>query len=410
MDGDRKKEGLIMKQKLLFVIESLNCAGAEKSLTTLLNLIDYSKYEVDLQLFSVAGEFLELVPEEVNILPELDYFAYCNLPMSQCIKSVSSFTKLKMLLSRIHYSLRIRMKKGNNADKAVMFWKCCEHSFDKLPKEYDVAIAYAQGTPTFYVADKVKAKKKMAWVNTVYRPQGKTKKYNVEEYKKFQMINCVSDAVAEEFQKDFHQFRNQISIMYDIMDKNFILKMAKMKSNAKSDMQKGQYKLLTIGRLDPNKGYDIAIDAAKILRENGINFCWYVLGKGEEYQKIKELIKKNRLEEYFILLGVRSNPYPYILESDIYIQPSRFEGFGLAIAEARMLNRPVISTNFEAVYHQLTHEKNGLITDMNGHSVAGAIMRLIDNKELYQKIESNLKKEEKGNSDELKKFYKMLGE
>ena len=82
----------------------------------------------------------------------------------------------------------------------------------------------------------------------------------------------------------------------------------------------------------------------------------------------------------------------------------------MAIAEARMLNRPVISTNFEAVYHQLTHEKNGLITDMNGNSVAGAIMRLIDNKELYQKIESNLKKEEKGNSDELKKFYKMLGE
>ena len=109
---------------------------------------------------------------------------------------------------------------------------------------------------------------------------------------------CVSDAVAEEFQKDFYQFRNHISIMYDIMDKNFILKMAKMKSNVKSDMQKGQYKLLTVGRLDPNKGYDIAIDAAKILRENGINFCWYVLGKGEEYQKIKELIKKNRLEEY----------------------------------------------------------------------------------------------------------------
>lgn len=410
MDGDRKKEGVVMKQKLLFVIESLNCAGAEKSLTTLLNLIDYSKYEVDLQLFSIAGEFLELVPEEVNILPKLDYFEYCNLSMSQCIKSVFSFTKLKMLLSRIHYSIRIRIKKGNNADKAVMFWKCCEHSFDKMPKEYDVAIAYAQGTPTFYVADKVKAKKKMAWVNTVYRPQGNTKEYNVKEYKKIQMINCVSDAVAEEFQKDFYQFRNHISIMYDIMDKNFILKMAKMKSNVMSDMQKGQYKLLTVGRLDPNKGYDIAIDAAKILRENGINFCWYVLGKGEEYQKIKELIKKNRLEEYFILLGVRSNPYPYILESDIYIQPSRFEGFGLAIAEARMLNRPVISTNFEAVYHQLTHEKNGLITDMNGNSVAGAIMRLIDNKELYQKIESNLKKEEKGNSDELKKFYKMLGE
>lgn len=399
-----------MKKKLLFVIESLNCAGAEKSLTTLLNLIDYSKYEVDLQLFAVEGEFLELLPEEVNVLSELEYFKYCNKSIASCMKNIFSLTNIKMMLSRLHYSMRIRMKDGNNADKAVMFWKCCKQRFETSLKQYDVAIAYAQGTPTFYVVDKVNAKKKIAWVNTVYRPEGKTKQYNIKEYKKYDTINCVSDAVAELFREDFSELKDKVSIIYDIMDKDFILKMANMKSDAKEDMQKGKYKLLTIGRLDPNKGYDIAIEAARFLKEKNIDFCWYVLGKGEEYSKIKELIKENELEKYFILLGVRSNPYPYIQEADIYIQTSRFEGFGLAIAEARMLNTPVVATNFEAIYHQIVHEKNGLIVEMNGNNVADAIIRLMNDKQLYDVMVNNLQKEQKGNSKELEKFYNLLGE
>ena len=397
-----------MKQKLLFVIESLNCAGAEKSLTTLLNLIDYSKYKVDLQLFSITGEFL--VPKEVNILSQLEYFEFCRKSMSSCIKKIYSINTIKKVLSRICYSVKLRIKKGNNSDKAVMFWSACKGRFEKSSKQYDVAIAYAQGTPTFYVADKVNAKKKIAWVNTVYRPEGKTKKYNITKYKEFETINCVSDAVADLFRKDFPEFENQISVIYDIMDKDFILKMANMKSDVKKDMQKAKYELLTIGRLDPNKGYDLAIEAAKILKERQIDFCWYVLGKGEEYDKINEAIKYNNLEKNFILLGVRSNPYPYILQSDIYIQTSRFEGFGLAIAEARMLNIPVISTNFEAVYHQIVHEQNGLITDMDGKDIADAIIKLVNDHELYNKIVSNLEKEEKGNSSELNKFYALLGE
>ena len=399
-----------MKQKLLFVIESLNCAGAEKSLTTLLNLIDYSKYKVDLQLFSITGEFLELVPKEVNILSQLEYFEFCRKSMSSCIKKIYSINTIKKVLSRICYSVKLRIKKGNNSDKAVMFWSACKGRFEKSSKQYDVAIAYAQGTPTFYVADKVNAKKKIAWVNTVYRQEGKTKKYNITKYKEFETINCVSDAVADLFRKDFPEFENQISVIYDIMDKDFILKMANMKSDVKKDMQKAKYELLTIGRLDPNKGYDLAIEAAKILKERQIDFCWYVLGKGEEYDKINEAIKYNNLEKNFILLGVRSNPYPYILQSDIYIQTSRFEGFGLAIAEARMLNIPVISTNFEAVYHQIVHEQNGLITDMDGKDIADAIIKLVNDHELYNKIVSNLEKEEKGNSSELNKFYALLGE
>ena len=123
-------------------------------------------------------------------------------------------------------------------------------------------------------------------------------------------------------------------------------------------------RILTIGRLANQKGYDIALEACKKLKEKGINFRWYVLGKGPLKEEIEKYIIKNNLSKHFILLGVEANPYPFIKNTDIYVQTSRFEGFGLALAEARMLNVPIVTTRFDAVYNQMIDGKNGLVVDM----------------------------------------------
>ena len=153
----------------------------------------------------------------------------------------------------------------------------------------------------------------------------------------------------------------------------------------------------------------MALDACKILKEKGINFRWYALGKGPLKSDIEEYIKKHELEEYFVLLGVKANPDPYIKDADIYVQTSRFEGFGLAIAEARMLNTPVVTTEFDAVYNQIVQGKNGLVVDMNSKSIADGILKLINDTELRNSIIDYLKKEKKGNTEELEKFYKLIG-
>src|SRR5690625_4123241 len=114
------------------------------------------------------------------------------------------------------------------------------------------------------------------------------------------------------------------------------------------------------------------------------------------------------LTEHFKLLGVRSNPYPYIKNAHIYVQTSRFEGFGLAIAEARMLNIPVVTTKFDVVYDQMVHEENGLVVDHNAIEVTNAIIRLINDEKLRTKITNYLGMEKKGNLEEIDNFYHLI--
>jgi len=168
-------------------------------------------------------------------------------------------------------------------------------------------------------------------------------------------------------------------------------------------------RILTIGRLAYQKGYDIALEACKKLKGKGIKFKWYVLGKGPLLNEIELYIKENDLLDHFILLGVTDNPYSYIKNCDIYVQTSRFEGFGLAIAEARMLNRPVITTKFDAVFNQMKDGKNGLVVGMNGEEVCEGIIRLIQDRNLNESIVNYLKQEKKGNLEELDKIYQLIG-
>ena len=128
----------------------------------------------------------KLVPKEVNILKPLKYTEFTKLNLKEAVQFSVKNTQFKMLISRIKYSIKIRKKKYRNPQKARLFWQSVSNVIENNPKEYDIAISYAQGVPTFYVADKVKAKKKYAWVNTSYRLDEKEK-----NFKKIFMINII---------------------------------------------------------------------------------------------------------------------------------------------------------------------------------------------------------------------------
>ena len=397
-----------MKKTVLFVIDSLHCAGAEKSITTLLNLIDYTKYDIDLQLFGYGGDLETILPKEVNLLPPLEYTKFTSLEIKKAI--VKSFTnfKLNMLKSRLLYSYRLRKASFNNAEKARLLWQCASKSIKPNKINYDIAISYAQGIPTFYVADKINATKKYAWVNVSYKLKELEREFQKEYYECYNNIVAVSESTKEIFLENYPEFKEKMKVILDINDYNIIKKMTES-GKEYEDSFKG-LKLLTIGRLAYQKGYDIAIDACRRLKENNMDFKWYILGKGYQEEEIRGWIKKYKLEDNFILLGIKSNPYPFINDCDIYVQTSKFEGFGIAIAEARMLNKPVVTTEFDAVYTQMIHEKNGLIVDMNGQAVCDGILRLINDKGLRSSIIEYLNQEKKGNTEELKKFYELIEE
>ncbi|MBP3038602.1 glycosyltransferase [Bacillaceae bacterium Marseille-Q3522] len=395
-----------MKKKLLFVIDSLHCAGAEKSLVTLLSLLDFDVYDVDLMLFAHGGMLEKLVPEKVKILPPLAYSAFARLPLKKAVHYAVRHSAYRMLAARLKYTFAIRMRHYSNPEKARIFWQTAGKVIGQLPGTYDIAISYAQGVPTFYVADKVKAKKKFAWVNVSYRLNEKERKFQDLFYQQYNKVVAVSHTTRTIFLQTFPKIVQRMTVIYDIHNPVFIRKMAAAGAGYE-DGFKG-IRILTIGRLAHQKGYDIALSACKILKEKGIFFRWYVLGKGELEKQIVAEIKKNHLEDCFILLGVTANPYPFIKNADLYVQTSKYEGFGLAVAEARMLDIPVVTTRFDAVYNQMIHGKNGLITDMNGKAVSEAIEKLLKNQQLKQSIVEYLQKEQKGNIHEIKKLYQLI--
>lgn len=391
------------KKNIFFVIDSLGCGGAEKSLVTLLSLLDYSKYDVDVQLFRYGGEFEYFLPKEVNLLPPLEYTNFLNLSI---IKQLLTFD-IKKIISRWSYSLLIRRKNLTHADKARFYWKCASECIPFCDKQYDVAIGYAHGIPTFYVVDKIKAKRKIAWVNAIYNLRGKNRDFQRTFYSVLDAIVLVSSSALELFSQVYADYKSKMCIIMDIIDVDFIKKM----SNFPMDypMKNDVPLLLTVARLDNgHKGYDIALEAAKILHERGVNFRWYVIGEGEFRNEMECFIIKNGLQDTFILLGAIPNPYPYIKECTMYVQTSRHEGFGLSIAEARILNRPVITTEFDAVYNQMIQGKNGIVVKVSPAEVANAVEYMLNNKKLKESIIAFQKQEKKGNKEELNKFYNLI--
>lgn len=392
------------KKKILFVIESLVAAGAEKSLITFLSVLDKSKFEIDLQLFAYGGEFERYLPSEVNLLPPLAYMRFVQLDI---LHQFLTFDVHK-ILARWKYSFAIRKKNIGHRDRARFFWDYVSECIPQSQKKYDVAVAYAQNIPTLYVVDKVSAKMKLAWINAIYTPEGVNREFYRNYYSQINHIVTVSDSSQDEFVKVYPSFKNKTVIIRDMLDANFVSLMSLEKQEI--PFQYDVPTILTVARLERySKGYDITLDACRLLVERGITFKWYVIGKGDYREEMETYIAKHHLESVFLFLGTTPNPYPYIKNCTIYVQTSRHEGYGLSIAEARILNRPVVTTEFDAVWVQMVQGENGIVVPQDPVAVADAIERLLKDEELYDHIVSYQKQEKKGNTEEIEKFYQLIG-
>ena len=383
-----------MKKKILFVINSLECGGAEKSLVSLLSAMDFNKYEVDLLMFRPQGMFLKLLPPEVTILDSPEYFTFLKEPRRRQMKNV------KFCITRLKVSIELRRKHGLH--DAQVFWKQAHNAFKTILKRYDAAIAWGQGNPTHFVAEKVQANKKIAVINVNYGAAGYKKEFDFPFYRQFASIATVSDDLNERIVRAFTEMREKIHTLYDINNAS----MASMENYINIDPT--IVAIVTVGRLTRQKGYDLATRACAYLKNKNIAFRWYIVGDGPERRHIEEDIKKYGIQEYMALVGAQENPYVYMKNADVYVQTSRFEGYCLTLCEARILNVPIVSTNFDVVYDQIMSGENGLIVDMEPEAIAEGIIRMLTDTELRKHVIETLMREKKGNPEEIEKFYQLL--
>ena len=157
------------------------------------------------------------------------------------------------------------------------------------------------------------------------------------------------------------------------------------------------------------KGIDNAVKALKLLHDKGLNnIKWNVVGYGGDEEMIRKLIKENNLEDSFILLGKKTNPYPYMKVCDLYVQPSRYEGKAVTVTEAQVLGKPVMITNYTTAKSQVKDKVNGYISELSVKGIADGIEMLVNDKTLREFISNNCKKEDFNNSKQLSALYELF--
>lgn len=366
-------------KKVLFVIDSLGCGGAEKSLVSLLPLLNREKYNIHLWILKRGGVFETLLPDYVKIQSEPRY---------------SLFEKIKLHIAQLLFSLALRKNAflQKHEHGAETLWKCTGWAYKVPNQQFDVAIAYQQGVPTYLVSTKINAKRKVAWINADIFSVGYNTDYNAYFYSQYNAIVPVSNKLEFMLREGYSKFSDRFHCVYDIINPTLIINQA---SEAISEQHVFDYiTIVTTGRLALPKNHILAVKAAKLLRDRGYRFKWLFIGEGGERSSIENLINEYELQDKVLLLGMKTNPYPYVARCDIYVQTSAFEGFGLAIAEAKILGKPIVSTNFDVVHDQLKHGENGLIAEMTPESVAENIIRLLEDDDLRNHLVANVNKEE----------------
>lgn len=349
--------------KLLFVIESLHLGGAEKSLVTLLNKLKDKDFQIDLLIFKSGGELESDIPHYVHIIRK-------NIKIGFLDRIILKLSKL--IHTKVHH--------------AQLFRKYFLKNTENFKHSYDVAIAYNQGLATYYVSERIKANKKLAWINVEYTKAGYSIEKDIQFYRKFDQIVTVSKPACENFSEALALIGEkniQPIVIKDITNNEEIRRKA---LSFDPKFENNILHICSVGRLVYQKNYTLAIKAASILNLKGYQFKWHIIGDGAERKQLDKLIDKFNLSEVCILYGSKKNPYPYIHHADIFVQTSKSEGLGLTVIEAKILQKPVVATAFAKDNGIIIHEKTGLISPSTPMSIAEHIERLINDIDLRQQI------------------------
>ena len=377
------------KKKVLFVINTLGGAGAEKALLELLKEFSKEEYEVSLYVLLNQGELISQIPKYVKVLNQ----NYSDVSvLSKAGKKVLNrqiFCRLFQkgaVLKNIPYLLKglMQMIKCKKVYPDKLLWRVMSDGGMKSEDTYDLAVAYLEGGSTYYVHDHVNAKRKIAFLHVDYTHAGYTRKLDKNCYQDFDRIFTVSEEVRNSLERVYPECKERIMVFPNLIDQKGIREKAKSEGGF-SDEYDG-WRLLTVGRLTSQKAYEIAIDAMKLLKEKGVQARWYVLGEGELREVLQWQINRLGLEKDFLLLGAVENPYPYYAQCDLYVHATRFEGKSIAVQEAKILGCPILVSDCNGNREQVKDGVDGSVCALTPESVSEKIEELLENekqREIY---------------------------
>jgi len=386
------------KKRLLFILDEMYSGGPQRALVNLLSIIDRDKFDLEVRLFTKGGVLFNEIPAYVKISfvnPRGLYYRFRDYKISYFF-----YWPLRVLIRVIFTVTPHRLRK--NLD---LQWTLYSILTKKCKNHYDLAIAYIEGSCIYYLATKVTAQIKIGRIPTDYQSARFNKKIDLRYFRNLNYIFAVSDKNREILEKVFPEFQDKILVFHSIISPVTIRKKSFIGEGFKDNFN--GIRILTIARLELAKGIDLAMETCLLLINRGFKIKWYFLGNGDRTFFLRK-IKKMNLMDHFFLLKETSNPYTYLRQSDIYVQPSRYEGKSNAVNEAKALYKKIVITRFPSASDHLQNMKEGIISEMEPESIASAIILIINSPELGKSFSLNLSRNFKGNESEIEKLYQLL--
>lgn len=397
-------------KKICFVAEYMYCGGSEKSLVSLLNCIDRDKYQITLLLLGLKGVLLSQLPDDIRVeaipLPEDERDDLQNgrsTALKHAFQSGHILSGCKKALRGVQMACHAK----SGTAKRLWYYKSIENKIDEYPEEFDVVIDYfGYGLfNTFYAARKVRAKTKISWVH--FEPEQAMPDFTVFEdiLNEFQFIMCVSNPIKEQMQAMMPRHKDRMRVFYNIVDAENILEQGKKNAQKKAD---GATHILSVGRIDFPKGFDLGLGIIERLVADGYSIQWHIVGEGPQRMKLEQQIAQSQiLKDCVQLHGQQLNPYAYMDMCDIYFQPSRHEAYGIAVAEARVFCKPIVVTDFAGAREQLVNGVTGLITKCTEDDLYWALKKVLDDPGLQLRFSQNLL-EQRGNERNQVKYLEEI--
>ena len=375
-------------KKIAFFVQWMLCGGVENALIALSNELVNAGNDVTIYVIKEKGDFLKKIPNSVHlkVIP-MDTSLRKNIPVGGTKVTVRECFEEHKYLNAFRFAVKHKLNKNEFAELNVNLNK-----IPNLKEQYDIAVNFHIHSPflVWYVSEKVAAEKKYAWIHNDFE----TTQYDIRALKKYLLciehFFAVSDQVKEEFSKKLPEFSHRVSTALNIIPTKELIEMAEEYWPKEYTTKK--LKLLTVGRLEEQKGYNIAIDVCEKMKEQGMEFDWFILGDGTQREILQNEIKRRKLNEWIHLLGAQMNPYPYFRNCDIYVQTSIHEGYGIALAEARLFNRPIVTTDFAGAREQIVDKKTGRIVKINSQPVYEALIEVMRNEKMRKEYVENLRK------------------
>lgn len=379
-----------MKKKIIFVTKALWIGGIETALVNLLNNFDYNTYDVTLLVLHAELDMKEQINSKCRLIiidreQTISFnnaYKYKNLyhlteepdnPSRLHNMMMWAVPAIKWIENRLYVRYIRNLMKGESFDTAIIYSDVVAEAAICAVKADKYLMFYHHGAMRHAYHDKI-------------------------AYKKCEKIIAVSENQANELRKFVPKYEKKIIAIHNLTDVDGIC--AKAAEPIVEDFDNTKFNIVSVGRVSHEKGMDIAVRAcAKLVKDGFVNVCWWIVGDGPAMPEVKQAISESNMEEYVKLVGMKVNPYPYIKQADLYVQPSRFEGNPMTIIEALILGQPVVSTNNKGAQEIIEDGLTGILCQISVECITSEIENLMLDKEKLNNFKKNVAKIDFKNSN-----------